>query len=311
MAGHKETHFLRRINHEGKEVIIPVAVITGAYPGSQITILGGQHGTEYDGITGCQQAFQRIDPDRVHGKIIFGLILNMESFTNWIQFAPTSPVITDMMRELAVGSEAIINCHGGEVTEGMEPYVICRLLGDAELDKKAMAMADAFGTKYVSFSKYRGDPPPMPNGERPAWWLWPKRGMADELRIPEITPEIGQRGSRGEDGMMVNGILNVLKTLGFLEGQPFVTELPRPIGDRYWLTAEKEGIWYPDVKIGDDVVKGQKLGEVKDYFGNKIQDVLAPAAAKVMNMNWGMPVKKAGFLLWLGVIDERSKCPVS
>ena len=46
------------------------------------------------------------------------------------------------------------------------------------------------------------------------------------------------------------------------------------------------------------------MGVVRDYFGNLLQTVTAPAASKVMNMNWGMPVKKSAFLLWLGVIEE-------
>jgi hypothetical protein len=30
--------------------------------------------------------------------------------------------------------------------------------------------------------------------------------------------------------------------------------------------------------------------------------VIAPATAKVMTLNWGMPVKQDGFLLWLGEV---------
>ena len=46
--------------------------------------------------------------------------------------------------------------------------------------------------------------------------------------------------------------------------------------------------------------KGADLGVVRDYFGDVLQQVTAPEDAKVMNMNIGMPVKKDGFLIWLG-----------
>lgn len=304
MKASKEGKFISRKASDGKEYRIPVGIITGAKPGSQITIFGGQHGTEYDGIEAVQMLHRTLDPAEVSGKIIISLATNEESLINWTQFAKTPPEVSEMMKELAQGSQYLINCHGGELTEGMCPYVICRLLGNNELDKKAREMADVFGVPYVSFSQYRGEPPPQPDGGRPPWWLWPMKGMADELQIPEITPEIGERGSRGENGLMYKGLLNVLKHFGFLPGEPTPqAEKPKAIGDRFWLTAEEQGVFFPLVKVCQDVVKGQRLGLVRDYFGNVIQEVTAPADAKVMNTNVSMSVKKNGFLLWLGVIE--------
>ena len=51
-----------------------------------------------------------------------------------------------------------------------------------------------------------------------------------------------------------------------------------------------------------DVTEGQRLGVVRDYFGSTLQIVEAPADAKVMSMSVGMPVKKDGYLLWLGEV---------
>jgi uncharacterized protein len=304
MAEGKEGYYIQRIDAAGIMQRIPVGVITGTKPGKQITIYGGQHGTEYDGMEAVQKLYRTLDPSDVCGRIVFSLATNEVSLINWLQFAPSSPEINDMMEELAQGSDLLINCHGGELTEAMCPYVICRLLGDDELDAKARQMADVFGTSYVSFSQYRGEPPLQEDGKRPAWWLWPQKSMADKLRIPEITPEVGERGSRGENGIMFYGLINVLKHFGFLEGEPVQNPKPKEIGDRYWLTAGEAGIFFPEVNICEDVIKGQRLGVVRDYFGNIIQEVIAPESAKVMNMNVGMPVKKESFLLWLGVIKE-------
>ncbi|SFZ85585.1 Succinylglutamate desuccinylase / Aspartoacylase family protein [Devosia enhydra] len=300
MSGSKNGTFMRRTGADGVEHRIPVGTIVGDRPGGRVTIFAGQHGTEYDGLEAAQKLYRTLTPADVSGTIVIALSTNDQSFLNWEQFAPTHPPILEMMEELATGSDLLINCHGGEFSEGMEPYVICRLLGDPELDAKARAMADAFGVPYVSFSQYRGEPPET--GVRPAWWLWPKKSMSDRLRIPEITPEVGERGSRDDKGIMYDGIVNVLKTFGFLEGQPSGKPAPREIGDRYWLTADEDGIFFPETTIGKDVAEGEHLGVVRDYFGRLIQEVKAPAAAKVMNMNWGMPVKQGGFLLWLGVI---------
>lgn len=300
--GSKEGKFLTRTDEAGRVYRIPVGIIEGDRPGGQITIFGGQHGTEYDGIEAVQKLYRTLSPADVAGRIVIGLATHEESFLNWAQFAPTDPPIMDMMMEMARGSNLIINCHGGEFSEGMHPYVICRLLGDEALDAKARRMAQAFGLPYVSWSQYRGEPPE--SSVRPAWWLWPKKSMADRLRIPEITPEVGERGSRDDQGLMYDGIVNVLRTFGFLDGAPREFPPMRPIGDRFWLTAEEDGVFFPSITTGQDVAAGEVLGVVRDYFGNVLQTVTAPAASKVMNMNWGMPVKKSAFLLWLGVIEE-------
>lgn len=301
MTGTKEAHYLTRTTAEGTVLRIPAGIIRGARGGEQITIYGGQHGTEYVGIEAVQRLYRELDPADVRGTLVISLATNEESLLNWMQFAPTVPEVKAMMLELGRGSQYVINCHGGEFTEAMCPYVICRLLGDAEAEAVAMRMARAFGLPYVSISKYRGEPPPDPSGARPAWWLWPKKSLGDELGIPEITPEVGEMGGR-DDRLMVGGILNVLRELGFLDGPAQQHPEPIVIGERYWLTAAEQGMFFPEVEICQDVVQGQRLGVVRDYFGNILQVVEAPAAAKVMNMNVGMPVKKDGFLLWLGEV---------
>ena len=295
----KETYFLSKTSDAGEEIRLPIGVIHGASPGERITVFGGQHGTEYAGIEAAMRLFRETDPADVTGTIVVSMATNEASLMNWVQFAPTTREINDMMLEAATGSQYIINCHGGEFTELMHPYVICRLIGNEEAEAVAMRMARAFGVGIVSLSKYRGEPPPDPSGARAAWWLWPKKGLCDKLGIPEITPEVGQVGDR-DDSIMYEGILNVLRKLGFLAGP--ATEHPEPsiIGDRWWLTAEEEGIFFPVVDVNQDVSKGEHLGVVRDYFGEILQTVIAPEDAKVMNMNIGMPVKKDGFLIWLG-----------
>lgn len=278
---------------------MPIGLIEGARSGERITIFGGQHGTEYAGIEAAMRLFRELDPADVSGTIVISMATHEESLMNWIQFAPTYPEIADMMLEAATGSQYVINCHGGEFTELMHPYVISRLIGNEKAEALAMRMARAFGVGIVSLSKYRGEPPPDPTGARPAWWLWPKKGLCDKLGVPEITPEVGQIGDR-DDSIMYDGIINVLKELGFLKGPAIQHPELQVIGDRWWLTAQQEGIYFPTVTVGQDVKKGADLGVVRDYFGTVLQHVTAPEDAKVMNMNIGMPVGKDGFLIWLG-----------
>src|SRR6476660_8897783 len=109
MVGSKEEQLLRRTAADGTEVRIPVGIIDGAWRGEQVTILAGQHGTEYDGIEAVQRLYRATDPQDVRGRIVIALILNLESCQTWTQFAATPPEVTAMMRSLAEGSQYLIN----------------------------------------------------------------------------------------------------------------------------------------------------------------------------------------------------------
>jgi uncharacterized protein len=234
----KFARFLTRDTPAGLVLRVPVGTIVGDQPGPRVTLLAGQHGTEYAGIEAAMRLYRTISASDVAGEVAIAMVVNEVSFMDWTQFAPTPPEVKEMMLEVSAGSDAIINLHGGEFIEGMYPYIICRLIGEEAADRLAMDMSETFGFPLISISRYRGDPPPMPGGQRPAWWLWPRKSIGDELRIPEIVPEFGETGSR-EDGPVVEGIVNVLRLLGVLGGEVRrPAERPRVIGDRHWITTE-------------------------------------------------------------------------
>ncbi len=49
-----------------------------------------------------------------------------------------------------------------------------------------------------------------------------------------------------------------------------------------WLTAQEDGLFYPEVSIGDNVVAGQNLGRIADIFGETLQDVVCPASGEIL-----------------------------
>ena len=106
MAGGKEEQILRQ-TADGTEYRIPVGVINGASPGKQVTILAGQHGTEYDGIEAVQRLYRTTDPEQVRGRIVIALILNLNAFQDWTQFAATPPEVSAMMKSLATGCVSV------------------------------------------------------------------------------------------------------------------------------------------------------------------------------------------------------------
>ena len=52
--------------------------------------------------------------------------------------------------------------------------------------------------------------------------------------------------------------------------------------------AQQSGIWYPAIKEGQGVAKGQPLGELRDYFGVLLERYEAPYDAIVLYY-WSSP----------------------
>jgi predicted deacylase len=301
MTGSKEERFVSRTGDDGSTHRIPVGIVTGARAGERLTIFAGQRGTAYDGIAGSLRLFRELEPGAVRGTIVFGLVVDETGFRARAQGESPPPAVEVMMRELASGSDYLITCHGGELSDAVCPHVTVRLLGRADYDQIAMAMATAFGLPYVVLSRYQGEPPAEPTSEETLWWQWPPKTLADELRIPEIVADVGQGGSRDEEGAIYDGLRHVLIQLGFIEGKErSLWDVPLAVGERHWVTAAAAGLFYPEVAVCQNVGRGQRLGTVRDYFGNVVQVVVAPGRGKVMQLYRGMPVENDGFLLWLG-----------
>lgn len=110
---------------------------------------------------------------------------------------------------------------------------------------------------------------------------------------------VGMRITRKYGYRLVKGILNVMKELGVWEGS--VGEIKAPIisTDREvgYLNAESAGIYVPRVKIGEQVQKGDLLGEILNPLtGDVEQAVTAPMAGLVFTRR-EYPVVYSGSLL--------------
>src|ERR1700680_1311502 len=78
--GEKKSGRLRVGSRAASEYSLPLTIINGANDGPILTIISGQHGTQYTGIAASLQIIRRIDPKKLSGAIIVVPIVNVLGF---------------------------------------------------------------------------------------------------------------------------------------------------------------------------------------------------------------------------------------
>jgi hypothetical protein len=69
------------------------------------------------------------------------------------------------------------------------------------------------------------------------------------------------------------------------------------------IAAPCEGFWYPVVKKGDVITKGQAVGEIRDFFGNPLATVISEENAAILGVMTVPARAKGDMLMGLGTLD--------
>jgi predicted deacylase len=288
-------------------VEMPVVVINGSRPGPTVCVTGGVHGGEYPGIEAAIRVSRSLTPQAVRGAVIVVPIVSVAAFqrraiyinpmdgVNINRVFPGNPAgtITEVMaatlfREAVAQSDALIDLHGGDLVEALVPFTLYYQSGNPQVDEASRKMAEVFGIRYIVRSlAIRG-------GSYQA---------AAAMGKPAILAESGMQGILDEPSVQVHvrGILNVLKQLGVLEGAPEPTAQPVHFPQSAWLAAEDGGIFYPAVSIGQEVEKGQVVGEFRDWFGDHLATVESPAKGVILFLVTSPAINRGDPVLSVGV----------
>jgi uncharacterized protein len=288
----------------------PYVSIAGAQGGSTLLLTAGIHAAEYTGIVAAIRLGQLLQPADVRGTVLIVPLLNRPGF--YERSIYVNPEDDDNMNRVFPGSadgswserfahhllnDVIARCdyaidlHAGDMIEDLEPFVIYRETGDAELDARARHMIDAYGVDWAMKS--------LPSGERPGML----HAAAAERGVAAMVAESGRCGLLEEPAVErhVRGVQNILRTLGLLAGEPRPVAPPRVLSSFEWLRSEHEGIFLPRVRVSQSVRQGEVLGELIDLLGNRLAEVTAPVSGVVLFTVTSPAIKHGGLLLGIGV----------
>ncbi len=286
---------------------LPVIAVRGRREGPRLAVTAGVHASEYAPMEGLRRFMTALNPEELHGTITAVLMVNTPGFPvrsvfrnprdgkNINRVFPGSATGSDserlahfLIRDLIADSDAYIDCHCGDMVEALIPFTSWARTGTPDVDTRSEAMAKAYGDSLLFASP-----------------LATSRGMAyteaAALGIPAMLGEVGQQGRVDESAVEAHvlGLRHVLGVLGMCE-PPSPRNPPRAMDEKVWLAASASGSFHPAVKLGDQVVGGQHLGDIRDVFGEKLEEVVSPADGLIFVILTGLAVAEGEALMAVG-----------
>ena len=290
----------------GTPVKMPVTLINGEKDGKTVVITGGTHGGEYPGVEAAIRLAKNLQPADVSGQLIIVHPVNVPAFQAKMQYVGpydgknlnreypglatgtvTQRIAYTISSLLFTQADFYMDLHGGDIHEALTPFVLYSRLGTPEENELSIAGAKALGVKYVSGSG-------SANGTF---------GCAAKMGVPGFLGEIGNLGLWSEDEVETyyNGVTNVLRLLKVLEGEVIENKDVVMLDHMDGGDAEQTGCWYPCVKLNEEVKKGQKLGEIRDYFGNLLGEYFSPCDGVILYVIASLPINTGDPIYAIGV----------
>jgi len=310
----KTTEFINYNAPDGREIRLPVATVKGSSPGPKVLITAGIHGCEYPGIVAAIRFFQELNPEDLSGEVTFIPICSISGFENRSPFVSpedgknpnrvfpgrldgtfTDALAYHLFNDFMKKADYHLDLHGGDLVEALVPFAIYHGGEDDETERISRELVEYYGLPHVVMSTSGG--------------AWDDSGTtytnAAKAGVPSAIVEAGGVGQLDQESVDIHldGLRNVLRYLKCLKGEAVKPSNQQFYKDFVWLRSPVAGIFYKEVEVGDTICKGQKIGQVEDYFGNKLAEITAPSDGNLLFLTSSPAIGEEGLILGLGKTD--------
>jgi hypothetical protein len=306
-----EHELLRGLEH-------PAFEARGKRDGPHAALIAGIHGCEYSSIAAVTKVMSELDPAKLSGSITAVPVVSMQSYIDRKPFVTPADgknlnrsfpgsydgtyaevLARSIFDELIAPADVLIDLHGGDMVEALEPFTIYET-GPAAEDADGLAVA--FGLPYV----VREEPRQGLEGSGGLGGM--TTSAAAQVGKPGIIAEAGGCGLLSEDAtkLLADGVVNALRHLEMLPGDPRPPKRPlHRVGRFDWLRSREAGWWVPAVRAGEEVHEGTLLGRVRNLWGDVQEDIRSASDGVVLFLTTSPAVTDDGLLLGLGAELER------
>ncbi len=297
---------------------VPVSVFCGKRPGQTVLITAGVQAGEYVGIQSAIDLARHLQIEKVNGTIIIAKVIRKEEFEhragslgikdgkNLNREFPGKADGTETERlAYAVATELFpyvdryIDLHSGNDYERLTPFVYYAGCAKEEVVAMSRKMAEQVDVPYMV---------------RSAVATGGAYNYAASMGIPSILIERGEMGAwtLEEARSTRRDVKNILCAIGGYEAKrDYRQYYPLEVVDMTYQAAEFTGCWYPFKNPGDMVVRGEILGEIRDYEGKSLEICRAEYDGVILFETGSLQVKAGGSAIAYGriarVFDDRKE----
>ena len=303
--GTKSYHWLNLVSDGfGNPISIPLIVAKGFRDGPVLGLTAAVHGNELNGIPVIQRLFEELDVDELRGTVVGVPVVNVPSF----------------MRKKRRFNDGVDLNH---IMPGKKDGNVSQIYAYRFVDRLVKHFDYLLDLHTASFGRVnsyyiRAD---MDHEESKALALLQNadiivhnppsdgtlRGAADELGIPAITLEVGNP-SVFQKRMIRSGMVGVHNVLCYLN---MVDDDIEPNDKKtihcknsYWLYTDQGGLLTVHADLLDLVKKDQKIGTIRNIFGQMMEEYRSPQSGIVIGKSISPVNQSGGRILHLGLIKE-------
>ena len=280
---------------------VPVSVFCGKRPGQTVLITAGVQAGEYVGIQSAIDLARHLQIEKVNGTIIIVKVIRKEEFEhragslgvkdgkNLNREFPGKADGTETERlAYAVATELFpyvdryIDLHSGNDYERLTPFVYYAGCAKEEVVAMSRKMAEQVDVPYMV---------------RSAVATGGAYNYAASMGIPSILIERGEMGAwtLEEARSTRRDVKNILCAIGsYEEKRDYRQYYPLEVVDVTYQAAEFTGCWYPFKNPGDMIVRGEVIGEIRDYEGNPLEVCRAEYDGVILFETGSLQVKAGG-----------------
>ncbi|CAN5660727.1 M14 family metallopeptidase [soil metagenome] len=287
----------------GAEVDLPVRVVHGREDGPTVWVDAAIHGDEAVGVEVIRQVLADLSPKTFRGTLIAIPIVNVLGFMAGDRYLPdrrdlnrsfpgssrgslASRIAHLMMTEVVAKCEVGIDLHTGSDRRTNLPQI----RADLE-DPRTRELAEAFAAPVMLHARIRDGSLRHAAREQGAKVLLYEAGEA--WRLDDWAIDAG-----------VAGVRRVLAALGMTE--PVDATAPEPSVACFrsgWVRARGTGILHLEVKLGQAVSEGERLGGLFDSFGKRVRLVRAERSGIVIGRTQAPLVNRGDAVVHIASTD--------
>lgn len=301
--GEKKHYWLKLISDGfGSPINVPVMVARGVNDGPVLGVTAAVHGNELNGVSVIQRLFNEVDAEELSGTIVAipvvnipGFIRKKRRFNDGVDLNHIMPGKADgnisqvyayrFMDRIIKHFDYLLDLHTASTGRINSYYV------RADMDQPIVKTMALLQNADIIVHN------PPSDGTL--------RGAADDLNIPAITLEVGNPSTFQKRLIRsgVGGIHNVLCHLGMVEDDIVENDKATVMCKASkWIYTDRGGLLSVNVELRDILKKGDKIAELRNIFGVKIQEYFAPEDGIVIGKSVSPVNQTGGRILHYGII---------